>query len=232
MPAVRMPAVRMPAVRAAADVDWPALWTIMEPVVRAGETYCWDTCMSEEQARVEWLAPADPSMRVYVALLDDGDAPASDPPANGDPSANSDASANGDPPASDPSAEIVAKVPESGVIPTVSADASGSEVGAVVGTAQLHANRAGGGSHVANASFMVAGDLAGRGVARALAEHVLAEAREQGYHAMQFNAVVETNVRAVRLWESLGFRILTTVPAAFRHPGEGFVGLHLMHREL
>jgi ribosomal protein S18 acetylase RimI-like enzyme len=49
---------------------------------------------------------------------------------------------------------------------------------------------------------------------------------------MQFNAVVETNEHAVRLWESLGFKILATVPEAFRHPQRGFVGLHIMHRFL
>lgn len=163
-------------VREATEADWPALWAIMEPVLRAGETYCWDAELTEAQARVEWLAPADSTMQVYVATA----------------------------------------------VPS----------GAVVGTAQLHANRGGGGSHVANASFLVAADAAGRGVGRFLAEQLLARAREQGYRAMQFNAVVETNTRAVRLWESLGFRILATVPGAFRHPAEGFVGLHLMFREL
>ncbi|MGO1240668.1 MAG: GNAT family N-acetyltransferase, partial [Cellulosimicrobium funkei] len=46
------------------------------------------------------------------------------------------------------------------------------------------------------------------------------------------NAVVETNERAVRLWESLGFTILATVPEAFDHPVHGLVGLHVMHRTL
>lgn len=49
---------------------------------------------------------------------------------------------------------------------------------------------------------------------------------------MQFNAVVETNARAVALWRSLGFRVLTTVPEAFHHPEHGYVGLHIMHRFL
>ncbi|MBE0008829.1 MULTISPECIES: GNAT family N-acetyltransferase [unclassified Arthrobacter] len=172
--------------RPATEADWPALWAIMEPVARAGETYCWDTGLSEARGRTEWLAPADPTMRVYVAEA------------------------------------------------FVGAEASNGAGGhrAVVGTAQLHANRGGGGAHVANASFMVAGDAGGRGVGRALAAHVLAEAREQGYRAMQFNAVVAANTRAVRLWESLGFTILATVPGAFRHPVEGFVGLHIMFRDL
>jgi ribosomal protein S18 acetylase RimI-like enzyme len=49
---------------------------------------------------------------------------------------------------------------------------------------------------------------------------------------MQFNAVVQTNEHAVRLWESLGFTILATVPEAFQHPDRGLVGLHIMHRFL
>ena len=36
--------------------------------------------------------------------------------------------------------------------------------------------------------------------------------RDQGFRGIQFNAVVETNVAAVRLWESLGFEIVGTVP--------------------
>ena len=67
---------------------------------------------------------------------------------------------------------------------------------------------------------------------RALAHHVLEVAVKDGYAAMQFNAVVETNEPAVRLWESLGFTILATVPEAFRHPDQGLVGLHIMHRFL
>ena len=65
-----------------------------------------------------------------------------------------------------------------------------------------------------------------------LAQRVLEVAAEDGYAAMQFNAVVETNEHAIRLWESLGFTILATVPEAFRHPDRGLVGLHMMHRFL
>lgn len=104
--------------------------------------------------------------------------------------------------------------------------------GAVLGSAKLHPNQAGPGAHVANASFMVDPAAAGRGVGRALGEHVLAAARADGYRAMQFNAVVETNTVAVALWRSLGFEILATVPEAFLHPTHGYVGLHVMHRHL
>ncbi|TFD93345.1 GNAT family N-acetyltransferase [Cryobacterium lactosi] len=104
--------------------------------------------------------------------------------------------------------------------------------GRVLGTAELHPNQPAAGGHVCNAGFMVAQRAAGRGIGRALAEHVLDQARNAGFRAMQFNAVVETNHNAVRLWQSLGFSILATVPGAFRHPVHGFVGLHVMHRSL
>jgi GNAT superfamily N-acetyltransferase len=85
---------------------------------------------------------------------------------------------------------------------------------------------------VATASFMVDPACQGRRVGRALGEHVVEWARAAGYHSMQFNAVVETNTSAVRLWESLGFEILTTVPEAFDHPEHGLVGLHIMFQRL
>jgi ribosomal protein S18 acetylase RimI-like enzyme len=103
---------------------------------------------------------------------------------------------------------------------------------AVLGTAEMHPNQAGPGSHVANAGFVINSRYAGRGVGRTLAEHVLEQARNDGYLAMQFNAVVETNTRAIALWRSLGFRIVGTVPEAFLHPLEGYVSLHIMHRRL
>lgn len=104
--------------------------------------------------------------------------------------------------------------------------------GTVVGTAECHPNQAGPGDHIANAGFMVHPDHAGRGVGRALATHVLEQARADGYRGMQFNAVVETNVGAVALWQSLGFYIVGTVPEAFRRPTAGYVGLHVMYRRL
>ncbi|MFG3704610.1 GNAT family N-acetyltransferase [Micromonospora sp. NPDC047670] len=104
--------------------------------------------------------------------------------------------------------------------------------GTVLGSAKLVPNQLGPGDHVANASFMVSPAAAGRGVGRALGEHVLALARAEGYRAMQFNAVVATNTRAVALWRSLGFEVVGRVPEAFRHPAEGFVDLLVMHRRL
>ena len=100
------------------------------------------------------------------------------------------------------------------------------------GTANMYANRAGPGAHVASASFMVASWARGRGVGRALVEDALEWARAAGFRAMQFNAVAATNTAAVALYESLGFTIVGTVPEGFAHPQHGFVGLHVMHRPL
>jgi GNAT superfamily N-acetyltransferase len=104
--------------------------------------------------------------------------------------------------------------------------------GAVVGTAISGPNRPGRGSHVATASFMVDPAAHGGGVGRALGEAVLAWATDAGFTAMQFNAVVETNLGAVALWRSLGFEILGTVPGAFHSRRHGPVGLHVMWRRL
>jgi len=107
-----------------------------------------------------------------------------------------------------------------------------SDDGSLLGSAKAGPNRPSRGSHVATASFMVSSAARGQGVGRALGEWVLAWAREQGYAAMQFNAVVETNTAAVRLWRDLGFEVVGTVPEAFDSAAHGRVGLHVMHRFL
>ena len=106
------------------------------------------------------------------------------------------------------------------------------EDGVVLGSATMGPNRPGRGSHVGTASFMVDEAARGRGVGRALGEHMLAWAKDAGFRAVQFNAVVETNTGAVRLWRSLGFDIIGTVPEAFDSRAHGLVGLHVMHRYL
>jgi L-amino acid N-acyltransferase YncA len=104
--------------------------------------------------------------------------------------------------------------------------------GLVLGTANMYANRAGPGAHVASASFMVASTARGRGVGRALVEDALTWARAAEFRAMQFNAVAETNTAAVALYHSVGFTIIGTVPETFDHPQHGLVGLHIMHLKL
>lgn len=102
----------------------------------------------------------------------------------------------------------------------------------VLGSATMGPNRPGRGSHVATASFMVDPARQGLGVGRSLGLHVVDWARGSGYRGIQFNAVVETNLAAVRLWQSLGFEILATVPEAFDHRQHGYVGLHVMYLSL
>lgn len=110
----------------------------------------------------------------------------------------------------------------------VAVDQSGS----IAGTYLLKPNAPGPGKHVANAAFMVAPAARSNGVGRALAEHCLTRAKEMKFHAMQFNAVVATNESAVRLWQSLGFTIVGTIPLAYHHRTAGLVDVHVMHRVL
>ena len=106
------------------------------------------------------------------------------------------------------------------------------EDGAVIGTAKMGPNRPARGDHVGTASFMVDPERRVRGAGRAMAEWVIDWHRRNGYQAIQFNAVVETNAAAVRLWQSLGFEIVGTVPRAYRSRTHGLVGLHVMHLAL
>ena len=106
------------------------------------------------------------------------------------------------------------------------------EEGSIVGTYFLRRNQLGGGAHVANCGYMTAPAASGRGVARAMCMHSLKYARQQGFRAMQFNFVVSTNQRAVRLWESCGFAIVGRLPGAFLHPTFGYVDAYLMYRDV
>ena len=148
-----------------------AIWEILEPTIRAGETYTLPHDMTREQALAYWFAPAN---EVFVA----------------------------------------------------------EENGEVVGTYFLHANQKGGGAHVANCGYMTSVRASGRGVARAMCRHSLDHAKTRGFRAMQFNFVVSTNQRAVRLWQSFGFEIVGRLPGAFQHPAAGYVDAYVMYRDL
>jgi ribosomal protein S18 acetylase RimI-like enzyme len=102
----------------------------------------------------------------------------------------------------------------------------------VHGTYFLRANQDGGGSHVANCGYVTAEAAQGRGIARAMCLHSLERAKERGFRAMQFNFVVSTNERAVKLWLSLGFEIVGRLPGSFRHPENGFVDALVMYKRL
>jgi ribosomal protein S18 acetylase RimI-like enzyme len=157
--------------RAVRSDDADAIWAILEPIIRSGETYALPRDMCREGVLAYWLSPGH---EVFVA--DDN--------------------------------------------------------GQVIGTYYLRSNQQGGGSHVANCGYMTAIAATGRGVARNMCAHSLAYARSRGYRAMQFNFVVSTNERAVRLWQKLGFEIVGCVPKAFAHPSLGDVDALVMHRFL
>jgi ribosomal protein S18 acetylase RimI-like enzyme len=158
-------------VRPAADGDANAIWTIMEPIIRAGETYCLPRDIGKDSALAYWLSP---EREVFVAEGSDG----------------------------------------------------------IVGTYCLQANQKGGGAHVANCGYMTAVSATGRGVARTMCAHSLDRARERGFRAMQFNFVISSNERAVRLWQRFGFEIVGRLPKAFLHPSMGFVDAYVMYKEL
>jgi ribosomal protein S18 acetylase RimI-like enzyme len=157
--------------RPAEDRDHDAIWKIMQPVIRTGETYALPRDMRREDALAYWFA-AD--REVFVA----------------------------------------------------------EDTGDILGTYCIRANQPGGGSHVANCGYMTASWATGRGVARAMCEHSLLHAKARGFCAMQFNFVVATNERAVRLWQSLGFAVVGRLPGAFAHPVLGTVDALVMYRDL
>lgn len=158
-------------IRAATFKDRDAVWAILEPMIRAGETYTLPREMSKEDALAYWF-----------------------------------------------SAEKETFVCE--------------ENGAIFGTYFLKANQQGGGAHVANCGYVTAAAAEGRGIARAMCLHSLERAKERGFRAMQFNFVVSANVRAVKLWQGLGFEVVGRLPGAFAHPSKGFVDALVMYRDL
>ena len=161
----------MVTIRAAVEGDRAAIWAVLEPVIRAGETYALPVDLSMDVGLAYWFGVGN---AVFVAEAE----------------------------------------------------------GRVVGTYLLRANQRGGGGHVANCGYMTAGDFVGRGVARAMCAHSLQVARERGFRAMQFNFVVSTNERTVRLWKSCGFAVVGRLPGAFAHPALGFVDALVMFRTL
>ena len=158
-------------IRFAREDDADAIWSIIGPTIRAGETYALPRDMSREAALAYWLA-AD--RETFVA--------------------------------------------ENG--------------GRIVGTYYIRANQAGGGAHVCNCGYMTAADSTGKGVARKMCAHSLDHARRRGFRAMQFNFVVSTNERAVRLWQALGFEIVGRLPGAFDHPRLGHVDALVLFQAL
>lgn len=104
--------------------------------------------------------------------------------------------------------------------------------GKILGTYYLKTNQQGPGNHVCNCGYMVLSSARGRGLATKMCVHSQAIANQLGYKAMQFNFVVSTNTRAVKLWEKLGFKIVGRLPKAFNHSSKGYVDALVMNKWL
>ncbi len=104
--------------------------------------------------------------------------------------------------------------------------------GVILGTYYMRPNQTGGGSHICNCGYMTASAATGQGIARHMCEHSINHARARGYRGMQFNFVVSTNERAIKLWQTFGFEIVGRLPGAFRHPTAGYVDALVMYRDL
>lgn len=104
--------------------------------------------------------------------------------------------------------------------------------GKILGFYKIIQNHRGRGSHVANASFMVASHARGKGIGRKMGEDCIRLAREMGFKAIQFNFVISTNEPAMKLWKSLGFKELCRLPGAFNHKKLGYVDAVIFFMEL
>lgn len=107
-----------------------------------------------------------------------------------------------------------------------------AEDGRVLGTYYVKPNQPGLGSHVCNCGYVVAAEAQGQGIASRMCEHSQEQARSLGFRAMQFNLVVSTNERAVRLWQRMGFAVAGVLPGAFCHARLGDVDALVMYKPL
>ena len=88
--------------------------------------------------------------------------------------------------------------------------------GKIAGLYILHPNNVGRCSHISNASFAVGSSARGQHIGKRLVLDCIENARRLGFGILQFNAVVETNLAARRLYERLGFKQLGVIPKGFR----------------
>jgi ribosomal protein S18 acetylase RimI-like enzyme len=104
--------------------------------------------------------------------------------------------------------------------------------GELLGTYFIKANQTGQGAHVCNCGYVVSPQAQGQGIASLMCEHSQVQAVAMGFRAMQFNMVVATNTRAVRLWQRLGYAVVGTLPGAFKHLQLGYVDALVMYKTL
>lgn len=91
-----------------------------------------------------------------------------------------------------------------------------AETGGLVGLYILHPNNVGRCGHICNASYAVKSGLRGQHIGEALVRHCMEQAKKLGFGILQFNAVVKTNLPALRLYKKLGFVQLGVIPGGFR----------------
>ena len=80
----------------------------------------------------------------------------------------------------------------------------------------LHPNNVGRCGHICNASYAVSSKSRGQHIGEKLVIDSLYHAKKHAFKILQFNAVVENNTYARRLYEKLGFIQLGTIPNGFR----------------
>ncbi len=104
--------------------------------------------------------------------------------------------------------------------------------GLILGSYYIKPNASGPSSHISNCGYMVSPQSRGKGIAQKLCLHSQQVAMELGYTAMQFNSVVSSNKIAIQLWEKLGYKIIGTIPKAYRHKQLGLIDSVIMHKHL
>ncbi len=102
----------------------------------------------------------------------------------------------------------------------------------IAGTFFIKANQPGLGAHIANAGYITSQAAGGHGIGQAMCQFSLEEAKTLGFKAMQFNLVVKSNTRAVKLWQKMGFEIIGEVPEAFDHSESGLTNAYIMYQAL
>ena len=89
------------------------------------------------------------------------------------------------------------------------------ETGAIVGLYILHPNNVGRCGHICNTSYAVKEGKRGKHIGEQLVKDSLRVGAEMGFHILQFNAVVATNIHALHLYKRLGFHQLGVIPRGF-----------------
>ena len=96
----------------------------------------------------------------------------------------------------------------------------------------LHPNNVGRCGHICNASYAVSSASRGRHIGEKLVLDCLHQAKRFGFTLLQFNAVVENNIHARRLYERLGFVPLGVIPKGFRMKDGHYENICLYYHEL